>query len=58
MEKVVGSQDEQQGNRSDSYLADSSHDKWPGSLFEQILEVCTQAYAGKGEQEGPAAQVP
>ena len=58
MEEVVGSQDKQQSYGGDSDLADSSHNERPRSLFEEILQVCPQTYAGEGEQECPAAEVP
>lgn len=55
VEEVIGPENQQQGNGCDSDLADSSHDERPGSLFEKIFQVRAQSYAGKGEQEGPAA---
>ena len=55
---MVGAEDEQQGNGGNSDLADSSHNERPRSLFEEIFQVCAQTNARKGEQEGPAAEVP
>ncbi len=55
--EAVCSEDQDEGDSGDGDFADRAYGEGLPSLFEEILEAGAEAYAGKGEEKSPAAEI-